>query len=39
MQYQINKLKTHHLATLSFMLFNNLQALHMLSYKPQVQNR
>ena len=30
-------LKTYYLATLDFMLLHNLQAIQMLSYKPQVQ--
>ena len=37
MQKLTNKLKTHYLATLSFMLLHNLQAIQMLSYKTQVQ--
>ena len=39
MYYAItNKLiKTYYLETLSFMLSHNLQAIQMLSYKPQVQ--
>ena len=36
MQYQTNEVQTYYLATLSFMLLHNLQAIQMLSYKPQV---
>ena len=36
MQYQTNEVQAYYLATLSFMLLHNLQAIQMLSYKPQV---